>query len=69
MIDCPKFIEVQKMFHRKYVTIAKVQPIVETQIVITDVNVVDVDVIARSKATEEHVFKDREPRKAKSATN
>ncbi len=69
MIDCPKFIEVQKMFHRKYVTIAKVQPIVETQIVITDVNVVDVDVIARSKATEEHVFKDREPRKAKSAIN
>jgi hypothetical protein len=30
------------------------------------VNVVDVNVITRSKATEEHVLKDRKPRKAKS---
>ncbi len=32
-------------------------------------NVVDVNVTRRSKATEEQVFKDREPRKAKSVTN
>jgi hypothetical protein len=46
-------------------TVTKVQPIVETHIVIADVNVVDVNATTRSKVTEEHVFKDREPRKAK----
>ncbi len=53
MIDCPKFIEMQKMFHGKYVIIVVVQPIAKTQIVTTDVNVVDVNVIMRSKAIEE----------------
>jgi hypothetical protein len=33
------------------------------------VNVVDVNVTTRSKATEKQVFKDREPRKAKSVTD
>ncbi len=42
----------QKMFHEKFVTVVEVQPIVETQIVTIDVNVVDVNVITRSKATE-----------------
>jgi hypothetical protein len=46
-------------------TITKVQLVVETQTVIVDVNVVDVNVTTRSKVTEEQVFKDREPRKAK----
>jgi hypothetical protein len=41
--------------------IAEVQPIVEIQIVITYVNVVDVNVITRSKALEKWVFKDKEP--------
>jgi hypothetical protein len=27
MIDHPKFIEMQKMFHGKFMTVAKVQPI------------------------------------------
>ncbi len=45
--------------------VAKVQPIVETQIIIADVNVVDINVTTRSKVIEEHVFKDREPRKTK----
>jgi hypothetical protein len=44
MINCPKFAEMQKMFHGKVVTILEVQPIVETQIVTIDVNVVDVNV-------------------------
>jgi predicted HTH transcriptional regulator len=44
MTNCPKFVEMQKMFHGKVVTITKVQPIVETQIVIINVNVVDVNV-------------------------
>jgi hypothetical protein len=33
------------------------------------VNVVDVNVTIKCKAIEEHVFEDREPRKAKSATD
>jgi hypothetical protein len=33
------------------------------------VNVVDVNVTTRSKATKEHVFRDREPMKAKSVVD
>jgi hypothetical protein len=43
----------------------EVQLIVEIQTFTTNVNVVDVNVITRSKATEEHVFKNRKPKKAK----
>jgi hypothetical protein len=68
MIDCLKFAKMQKMFHGKFVIIVKVQPIAKTQIVITNVNVVDVNV-TRSKVIEEQVFKDREPRKVKSIAN
>ncbi len=50
-------------------TILEVQPIVKTQIVIADVNVVDVNVTTRNKVTEEHVFKDKKLRKAKSVAN
>ncbi len=56
----------QKMFHGKFVTVAKVQPVVGTQIVIANVNVVDVNVTTKIKVIKEHVFKDKEPRKAKS---
>jgi cell division protein FtsL len=63
MIDCPKFIEMQRMFHGKFVTIGKILFIAEIKIVITNVNVVDVNVITRIITNEEHVFKDREPRK------
>ncbi len=66
MIDCPKLVEMQKLFHGKFVAIADVQLVVETQIITTDVNVVDVNVTTRSKVIEEQVFKDRELRKAKS---
>jgi hypothetical protein len=65
MIGCPKFIEMEKMFHGKSMTIAEIQLVVETQTITTNVNVVDVNATTRSKATEEHVFKDREPRKEK----
>jgi hypothetical protein len=57
------------MFHVKYVTIIEVQPIVETQTITIDVNVVDVNVTTRSEATKKHVFKDRESRKAKNVVN
>jgi len=69
MTNCPKFAEMQKMFHGKFVIVTKVQPIPKTQMIIANVNVVDVNVTTRSNSTEEQVFKDREPRKAKSATN
>ncbi len=49
--------------------VAKVQHVVKTQIITTNVNVVDVNVTTRSKATKEHVFKDREPRKANNVAN
>ncbi len=55
----------QKMFHGKFVRVAQVQPIIERQIIIADVNVVDVNVTTRSKVTEKQVFKDRKPRKEK----
>jgi hypothetical protein len=41
------------MFHGKFVTIVEVQLVVETQIVIVDVNVVDVNATIRSKIIEE----------------
>jgi hypothetical protein len=50
-------------------TVTEVQPIVETQTITIDVNVANVNVTTRSKATEEHVFRDREPRKAKSVVD
>jgi hypothetical protein len=65
MTNSPKFVEMQKMFHGKSMTILKVQFVTETQIIIANVNVVDVNVTTRSKVTEKHVFKDKEPRKAK----
>jgi hypothetical protein len=69
MTDCPKFVEMKKMFHGKFVAIVKVQPIVDTQIIIADVNVVDVNVTTRNKVIEKQVIKDRELRKAKNAIN
>jgi hypothetical protein len=53
MTNYPKFTKMKKMFHGKFVTIAKVQPITKTQTIIIDVNVVDVNVTTRSKTTKE----------------
>ncbi len=69
MTNSPKFVEMQKMFHGKSMTILEVQLVAETQIIIVDVNVVDVNVTTRSKVSEEHVFKGKEPRKAKSVAD
>jgi hypothetical protein len=55
MIDCPKFVEIQKTFHGKSMVITEVQHVAETQIITTNVNVVDVNVATRSKVIEEHV--------------
>jgi ribosomal protein L24 len=53
------------MFHGKYVVIAEVQLVVQTLIIIIDVNVVDVNVTTRSKVTKEQMFKDKKPIQAK----
>jgi hypothetical protein len=66
MTDCPKFAKMQKMFHGKFVAIIEVQLLVKTQTITSNVNVMDVNVTMRSKVIEEQVFKDREPKKAKS---
>ncbi len=59
----------QKMFHGKSMIVIKAQHVANTQIVIADVNVVDVNVTIRNKVTEEQVFKDRKPRRAKSVVD
>jgi hypothetical protein len=59
----------KKMFHGKSMVVIEVQPITETQIDTTDVNVVVVNFTTRSKVTKEQVFKDRELRKAKSVVD
>jgi hypothetical protein len=41
------------MFHGKSVTVVEVQLVIETQIVIVDVNMVDVNVTTRSKVIKE----------------
>jgi hypothetical protein len=51
MTNFPKFAEMHEMFHGKSMTIAKVQLVPKTQTIITDVNVVDVNVTTRSKVT------------------
>jgi hypothetical protein len=51
MTSCPKFAKMQKMFHGKFMAVLEVQPIVETQIITANVNVVDVNVTTRSKIT------------------
>jgi len=53
MTNCPKFAKMQKMFHGISMTITKVQPIAKVKTIITDMNVVDVNVTTRSKAIEE----------------
>jgi hypothetical protein len=53
----------KRMFHGKFMIVAKVQPIAKIKMITTNVNVVDVNVTIRNKAIKEHMFKDREPRK------
>ncbi len=70
MTNCPKFVEMQKLFHGKcMVVVVEVQLVAETQKITIDVNVVDVNVTTRSKVIEEQVFKDRELRKAKNVAD
>jgi hypothetical protein len=69
MKNCQMFVGMKKMFHGKYVIIAEEQHVAKTQTIIADVNVLDVNVTTRSKVIEEHVFKDKNPRKIKNVTD
>jgi hypothetical protein len=51
------------------VTVTKIQLVVKIQTIIIDVNVLDVNATTKSKAIEEHVFKDRKPKKTKSVVD
>jgi hypothetical protein len=62
-------VEMQKMFHAKYVVVAEVQPIAKSQTITAYVNVVNVNVTTRSKVTKEHVLTDKELRKIKSVVD
>ncbi len=55
MTYCPKFVKMQKMFHGKFVMVIEVQLVVETQTVIADMSVVDINVITRSKVIDEQL--------------
>jgi len=58
-----------KKIHGKFVGIVHVQPIIETQIVTTYVNVVDVNVTTNSKITKKQKFKNNKPRKTKNVVD
>jgi hypothetical protein len=66
---CPKFVKIQKMFHGKFVIVAEVQLLIKIKTIIGNVNVVDVNVTTRSKATKKQMLKDRKPRKANSVAD
>jgi hypothetical protein len=55
------------MFHGKFMAIVEVKHVAKTQIITIDVDVVDVNVTTKCKTNKEHVFKDKELRKTKSA--
>jgi len=67
LMNYPRFGEMQNMFKDKGST--KSKPVVEVKMVTASINMVDVNVTTRSKTSEEQMFKDREPRKNKFATN
>ncbi len=65
-MNCPRFGKTQNIFKNKGGKIIKTKPIVEVKVTIVLVNMGDIHVTTQSEASEEHVFKDQEPRKNKS---
>jgi hypothetical protein len=58
MMDCPKFVETQKMFQGKNASSLDKKIVVEVKTIIADMNVVNVNVATRSK-----IIKDQCPKK------
>jgi hypothetical protein len=57
------------MFKDKRGQTIKSKPTIEVKTVIALVNMVDVNVTTQNKTSQKHVFKDREPRRIKIATD
>jgi hypothetical protein len=53
MMDCPKFVEMQKMFKGKIASSLDGKTIVEVKTIIMNMNVIDVNVATRSKIIED----------------
>jgi hypothetical protein len=64
--SCPKFIKMQKMFQGKNAYGLDMKMVFEVNIVITYVNVIDVNVVTRRRIIKEQVFQEKKPRKNKS---
>jgi hypothetical protein len=65
-MNCPKFIEMQKIFQGKNASSSKGNVVAKVKTIIVDVNVVDVNVVTKNKITEDQMFQERKPRKNKS---
>jgi hypothetical protein len=53
MTNCPKFVEMQKMFQRKNAPSLDGKVVVDVKIVTININVVDVNVATKSRIIEE----------------
>ncbi len=69
MMDCPKFVEMQKMFQGKYASNSQGKVVDEVKTIIVDVNVINVNVVTKSKITKYQVFQEKEPRTNKTITD
>jgi hypothetical protein len=53
MIDCPKFGKMQKMFQGKNASSLKGKVVIKVKTITINVNVVDVNVVTRSRITKD----------------
>ncbi len=65
MIDCPKFVKMQKMFQGKNASNTNGKSIVNVKIVTTIMNVMDVNVATKSSITKKQMFHEWKLRKKK----
>jgi hypothetical protein len=56
MIDYPKFIKMQKKFQGKMVSTLDGKMVIDVKTIDVKMNVMDVNVVARSKITKKHVL-------------
>jgi hypothetical protein len=68
-MNCPRFGEMQNMWKDKGGQTIKSKPVDEIKVIISLVNMVDVNVTTHSKASEEQVFKNLKPKNNKFTTD
>jgi len=69
MTDCPKFAKMQKMFQGKNASNLEGKAIVEVKTITTNVNVIDVNVVTRSRIIKKQIFLEIGPRKNKTTVD